>query len=386
LALNTEYYAMSAEAKTGHGRSLKYIVLDEAGQIEGPSNAYVEMLRTSQGSYSNSLFVTISTQAPSDADYLSVLIDDAVMSQDEHTVCHVYESPKELDLSDPDGMQMANPGLGLFRSRSDLEGQLAQAKRLPSMQAGAENLLLNRRVALEGLWLAPAAWRENGNEVDFSLFTDGRKVALGLDLSARNDLTAAVLAARADDGTVHLHPFVFCPAVGIEERAKRDRAPYAAWVRDGKMIAIGGATMEYPQIARHLAAELGAMGVRVTNVEYDRWRIDIFKTAAEDARLCGDAEWDEVGQGYRDFSPRCEAFEKLIANGKIAHGHHPLLAMAASNAIATRDPAGNTKLDKSKSTQRIDPIVAAVMAAFAVDEGEEGTPDSYLDDGPLWVL
>lgn len=380
LATGSEYYAMSADAKTGHGRSLKYIVLDEAGQIVGPTNEYIEMLRTSQGSYDNSLFLTISTQAPSDADFLSILIDDATRAKDPHTVCHVYESPKDLDLLNAKGAKLANPGLGLFRSEKDLFAQLEQAKRLPSMQSGAENLLLNRRVALQSLWVAAEVWRENAAAPDLDVFRD-YPTAIGLDLSARSDLTAAVLAARDGDGFVHVLPFVFTPSAGVEERAARDRAPYDAWVRDGQMIAIGGRTMDYEQVAECLRDTLEDMDIRPDFICFDRWRIDLFKKASSDVGFAEDAEWIEVGQGFRDFSPRLETSQKVLLEGRMKHGGHPVLNMAAANAIAVKDPAGSTKLDKSKATQRIDPLVALVMAVHAVDEGAGEVPRSYLDDG-----
>ena len=91
--------------------------------------------------------------------------------------------------------------------------------------------------------------------------------------------------------------------------------------------------------------------------------------------------WHAVGQGFKDFSPRLESFEVKLLEGKIRHGAHPLLNMAAANAIAVTDPAGSKKIDKSKSTQRIDPLVAAVMALHAVCDGaEKSLPDdlSYL--------
>jgi phage terminase large subunit-like protein len=372
LPLNTTYYAMSAEAKTGHGRSLKYIVLDESGQIRGPSSEYTEMLRTSQGSYSDSLFATISTQAPSDADYLSIMIDDATRSQDIHTVCHLYTSPKELDLLDPKGMIASNPGLGVFRSKSDLVNQLTQAKRLPAMQAGSENLLLNRRVAQEHLFLSPQVWKLNRAAPDLEVFRNN-PVSVGVDLSARNDLTAAVAAAvDSETGHVHLLPFVFCPTQGIEERSRRDRAPYAAWVNTGEMHTCGGASMDYQQISEKLRDLFSDLGIEPATIEFDRWRIDDFKRACQETGFAQSAIWNSVGQGYKEQGPRCDTFLSLCLEGKIHHGNHPLLNMAASNAIATMDPAGATKLDKSLATQRIDPLVAAVAAVYPVSEGANG--------------
>lgn len=372
LTLNTTYYAMSAEAKTGHGRSLKYIVLDESGQIRGPSSEYTEMLRTSQGSYSDSLFATISTQSPSDADYLSIMIDDAIRSQDPQTVCHLYTSPPELDLLDPKGMLYSNPGLGVFRSKSDLVNQLTQAKRLPAMQAGTENLLLNRRVAQEQLFMSPAVWRKNNAPPNLDAFREN-PVSIGLDLSARNDLTAAVAATMDPEGIVHLLPFVFCPVHGIEERSRRDRAPYAAWVKQGDLIPIGGESMDYAQIIQALQQKCDDFGIAINTIEFDRWRIEDFKKEAEKQGFASMAAWNPVGQGFKDYSPRCEAFTTLMLEGRVRHGGHPLLNMAASNAIAVMDPAGSVKLDKSKSTQRIDPLIAAIMAAYAVSEGRAET-------------
>jgi phage terminase large subunit-like protein len=373
LALNTTYYAMSAEAKTGHGRSLKYIVLDESGQIKGPSTEYTEMLRTSQGSYSDALFATISTQAASDADFLSILIDDAVRSQDPHTVCHLYTSPKELDLLDAEGMRMANPGLGVFRSKSDLANQLEQAKRLPAMAAGAENLLLNRRVAQEHLFLSPQVWRKNSSPPDLEVFRNN-PVSIGLDLSARNDLTAAVIAAM-DPVTrnVHLLPFVFCPTHGVEERSRRDRAPYSAWITQGQLIPVGGESMDYAQIIDSLKTRLDDLGIALSTVEFDRWRIEDFKRVAEEEGFGSLAVWNSIGQGFKEFSPRAEAFLSLMLEGRICHGNHPLLNMAAANAVAVINDVGDVKLSKAKATQRIDPLIAAIMATYAVSDGRAET-------------
>jgi phage terminase large subunit-like protein len=70
------------------------------------------------------------------------------------------------------------------------------------------------------------------------------------------------------------------------------------------------------------------------------------------------------------MSPRLESFESAALEHKLRHGAHPLLTMAAANAIRVKDPAGSSKLDKAKSSQRIDPLIAAVMAVYPVTEGE----------------
>jgi phage terminase large subunit-like protein len=376
LAVHTEYYAMSAEAKTGHGQSLYVVVLDEAGQVVGPTNAYVEMLKTSQGSYDEPLFITISTQAPSDGDYLSMQIDDAIKSQPANTVVHLYTTPKDAELLDEKAWRRSNPALGIFRSITDIRTQLEKASRLPALESSARNLLLNQRISTQALWLSPDVWKRGNNPPDLEVFRQ-YPVSVGIDLSARNDLTAAVLAAQdAQTGRVHLLPFVYCPTEGVVERAARDRAPYDVWVAKGQMFTCGHNTIDYEQFAISLRDVLTDLDIEVATIEFDRWRINEFKSAAERVGFASFAEWHEVGQGYKDFSPRCEAFISLMLDGKIHHGGHPLLNLAASNAIAVMDPAGSTKLDKTKSSQRIDPLVAAVMAVFPVSEGGDGLFDA----------
>ena len=369
LAKNVEYKALAAEGSTAHGLSPVVAILDEIGQVKGPTNAFIEAVTTSQGAHESPLLIAISTSAPSDGDLWSMWIDDAIKSKDENTVVHEYKADDGSDLLDEEQWVKANPALGLFRSKKDLQTQLLQASRLPAMEAASRNLLLNQRVAQDSLFLAPAVWKQNNGAIDLEVFRNN-PVSMGLDLSARNDLTAAVCAAMdADTGIVHLLPFVFCPANGIEERSRRDRAPYDVWVKQGKMFAIGGSSMDYEHIATYLRDVLDDLGITLTTVEFDRWRWEIFKKEADIVQFAQWATYNPVGQGFKDFAPRVEAFESLLLENRIRHGNHPLLNLAASNAIAISDPTGARKIDKSKSTQRIDPLIAAVMATFAVSEG-----------------
>lgn len=370
----TEYTALSAEATTAHGLSPVFAVLDELGQVKGSSDPFIDAITSSQGAHDDPLTVVISTQAPSDADLLSIWIDDAVRSGDPHVVCHVYAADEGCDLDDEAQWKKANPGLGLFRSLDDVRTQAGAASRLPTAEASFRNLILNQRVAQESLWIAPGTWKECNLPVRLEVFQNN-SVCIGLDLSARRDLTAAVLAAKAEDG-IHLLPFVFTPMSGLKERSLIDKAPYDAWVNMGLMYATPGGTVDYGWVVKFLHKWCEDNDVAISMVAFDRWRIDTLKKAAEEEGFAPFAEWVSVGQGYRGFSPRVESFEAALLQNMIRHDGHPLLNLAASHAIMVKDPAGNKKLDKTKTTQRIDPLVAAVMA---VHEVTEGTLDGGVD-------
>ena len=373
LTTGIEFQSLAAEGSRAMGLSPAVLVGDEWGQIVGTSGVqynFVQAMLTSQGAHSQPLAIMISTQAASDSDFLSIEIDDATRSPSRDVVCHLYSADEELAINDPLAWEQACPAIGSFRNTEDVRMQAEQALRLPTAQASFENLILNRRVALDSLWLAPTVWKSCAGAIDLEVFRQGH-VSIGLDLSMRNDLTAAVLAAKDDDGVVHLLPFVFSPESGLSDRENRDKAPYTTWVKNGQMIAVPGATLDYEWLCQWLRVKIEQMDVEINSIQFDRWRISAFKAAAERSGFALDAEWVEVGQGYRDFSPRVEAFETYLLQGKMRHGAHPLLNMSAANAIVVRDPAGSRKIDKSKATTRVDPLVAAVMAVGAFSEQTE---------------
>lgn len=370
LADNVEYHALSADAGTAHGLSPVLAILDEVGQIAGPSSPFVEAIETSQGAHESPLLIAISTQAPSDASMFSLWLDDAERNEDPHIISQVHAADPDGELLDEKQWEQANPALGLFRSKKDLATQLQQAQRMPTRESSARNLLLNQRVSLQTIWLSPNVWKKNKAPPDLDVFRNNTTVA-AYDLSARNDLTACCLAAKDEAGFVHLWPLVFCPLDGVEDRGRRDRVPYPLWIQEGQMIPLGGASMDYAQIVEYMRGWFDDNEIDPAIVAFDRWRWEIFKQECDRQGLHTAAEFRPVGQGFKDMSPRCEAMESLLLEGKMCHGGHPLLNMAASNAIAVRSPAGDLKLDKSKATQRIDPLIAALMATFEVSEGME---------------
>jgi phage terminase large subunit-like protein len=164
IALNVEYRATSAEAKTAHGLSPVVAILDELGQVRGPQDDFVEAIETAQGAYDDALKLVISTQAPTDADMLSVRIDDAKRSGDPRIVCHVYEGAKDCDVTDEAAWAAANPAMGIFRSEVELRGAAEKAARMPSFENSFRNLYLNQRVNRFSPIIAPSVWKAGNGE------------------------------------------------------------------------------------------------------------------------------------------------------------------------------------------------------------------------------
>jgi len=376
LQMNTEFKAIAADGRTAQGLSPVLVLIDEVGQISGPQSDFVDALTTSQGAHENPLLIYLSTQASTDADLLSVIIDDAKEKKPQRTVCHLYEAPDDCVITDESAWRMANPALGIFRSEEDLREQIGRAERMPSAENSVRNLNLNQRISTVSPFVSRSVWQANGGAIDVD---DDFLWYGGLDLSARTDLTALVLIGVGQStGLVQVRPYFWTPSQGLLDRAKVDRQPYDVWVKQGYLRTTPGATVDYDYIADEMDDILHDIDLEI--IAYDRWRIDVLTSALERKGI--DIPLHPFGQGFKDMSPAMDAIEAALLNNKIRHEDHPVLTMCAANAVVTQDAAGNRKLDKHKATGRIDGMVALTMAFGVVELAAEivEPPSPYEND------
>jgi len=375
LAKNVEYRALAADGTTAHGLSPVLAILDEVGQVRGPKDDFVDAIVTAQGAHSAPLLIAISTQAPSDTDLFSVWLDDAEQSKDPRIVSRVYTAPKDCALDDEVAWAAANPALGLFRSVDDVREQSVQAGRMPSFESTFRVYTLNQRVQARSPFVSRDVWARNTGEVEDY---NGAPVTMGLDLSSVSDLTALV-AVWQGERRLQVRPLFWTPEVGLVDRARRDRTAYDQWVREGHLQTTPGASIDFDHVA-HQVLEL-AEDYQVTALAFDRWRIDQFKGALtrQGAPESFIAMMQPMGQGFASMAPALDALERELLANHIAHGNHPVLTMCAANAVVLMDPAGNRKLDKAKSTGRIDGMVALAMAVGAMASHKTVTGEVFAE-------
>lgn len=360
--LGTLYRALSAEASTAYGLSPVLVVHDELGQVKGPTSELYDALETATGAQDEPLSVIISTQAPTDGDLLSLLIDDAQQGADPHTVVSLYTAPLDADPFSDEAIKAANPAYGDFLNASLVRDMAENARRMPSREAQYRNLILNQRVDQSAPFISRSVWQACAAPVLESF--DGLPVFAGLDLSEVSDLTAFVPIAPVDD-VWHVKPTFWLPGDGLAEKARTDRVPYDVWARDGWLQTTPGPTVDYEFVAAFLYGFCEKHDVR--KIAFDRWNMRHLKPwlsrmGFEDAQLEDGGIFEPFGQGFASMSPALRDLEADLLNGKIAHGGHPVLTMCFANATVQSDPSGNRKLSKSKSHGRIDGAVALAMA------------------------
>lgn len=362
--LGTLYRALSAEASTAYGLSPAFVVHDELGQVKGPRSELYEALETAAAAQSDPLSIVISTQAPTDADLLSLLIDDALTGADPATKVRLYTADVDADPFDEATIRQANPHYDTLMNKVEVKRQAEDARRLPSREASYRNLILNQRVEARNPFIARAIWLENGADPEP---IEGEAVYAGLDLSSVSDLTALVLVSERGD----VHPTFWLPGEGLAEKARNDRVPYDVWADEGLLQTTPGRAIEYEYIAEYLRGVFDRCNV--VALAFDRYNMRFLKPWLERVGFT-EEELDrfvEFGQGFISMSPALRELEAQLLTKRLRHGNHPVLTMCAANATTVSDPAGNRKFVKTKATGRIDGMVALAMAVGVMPESVE---------------
>ena len=373
------YRALASDGPAAHGLAASFIVADELAQWKRRELYHV--LRTSMGKRSEPLLLAIGTQSPDADNLMSELVDYAgriqageVQDRTFHGVC--YAVPDGADVFDPESWPLANPAIGIFRSAEELAAEAERARRIPTFENAFRNLYCNQRVDAEAKAIDPREWDECGGEEIPLLALAGQPCWAGLDLSNVRDLSALVLYFPDAGGAVV--PYFWCPADAISEKEEIDRVPYRTWAAQGLIEPTPGKAIDKEFIAARLAKI--AATFKVQGLAYDRWGM-------AEMQLILDRQGVKLplvpfGQGYRDMGPAVDQFEAAMLTRKIQHGGNPILRWNASNAVFRTDPAGSRKLDKERSRDKIDGLVALVMAIGLAGRQE---PPKEFSGGVAWL-
>jgi len=350
------YSALSSEARTKMGLNPSFVVYDELGQA--PNRELYDAMDSAMGARENPLLLVISTQAADDFAPMSQLIDYGLRVKagdikDASFYLSLYCAPEDANPWTRKAWAAANPALDDFRSLADVKRLAQQAQRMPAQENAFRNLILNQRVAAHARFIERSEWMACAGPTAIPL---GSRVYAAVDLGATRDMSALVLVHQDIDGVFHVQPHYWLPG-NVQERVDQDRVPYDVWIRDGLVYHAGDTTD--PEAVAIKIAELNGQ-YRIMTLAFDAWRIADLKREL-DGIGCN-VQLVPHGQGFKDMSPAVNILERLVVQKRIRHGGHPVLTWNAANAVITRAPTGDRKLDKAKSSGRIDGLVALAMA------------------------
>ena len=366
---SSRYITLSSDAYTKHGLNPHGIVFDELHAQ--PNRELYDVLNTAMGKRRQPLMIMITT-AGYDRNSICWEQHEYARQVQEGIVDDptfypaIWSSSEDDDWTSPETWRKANPNYGVSVREEFLRQECITAVASPAYQNTFRRLYLNQWTQQENRWLDMRAWDScNAPLPDLR----GRVCYGGLDLATTTDIGALVLAfpPEHDQEPTWLLPFFFIPEANMRERVLRDRVPYDAWVRDGLVVATPGNVTDYGYIEAHIMGLMEQYEIR--EVAFDRWgaaQITQDLTAAG-LTVVG------MGQGFASMSAPSKELMRLVLSGGIGHGGNPVLRWMADNVTAEQDAAGNVKPSKAKSREKIDGIVASIMA---IDRAQRNAGDS----------
>jgi phage terminase large subunit-like protein len=380
---HSKYEPLGADADTLDGLNLSCIIADEVHAWKG--RQLWDVLETATGARRQPLMFAITTSGSDKLslayqlhDYSIKILEGSI--QDDSFFCYIATLDEGDSWEDETVWPKANPNLGVSVKLSTLREECERAKSMPSAVNAFRRLRMNEWTESHSQWLDMAAYDACAGAV-YPEDLEGRECIAGLDLATTEDVTALVLLFRDEEGSYDILPFFWVPEDTIATRSKRDRVLYDVWAREGLLETTPGNVTDY-EFIREKIHELSEL-YSIKEIVFDRWNSSQLVTS-----LMNDGcTMVPGGLGYKTMSPCVLEAERLILSRKVRHGGHPVLRWHFSNVEIEEDAAGNRKPSKKKSSEKIDGVVATLLALSRYITAPEESESIYSGPNPepVWL-
>lgn len=382
---NAGYYqVLSAEVGGKHGFSVSGLVFDEI-HTQPNRQLYDVLTKGSSDARQNPLHFIITTAGNDRHSIAYELHTKAVDILEGRRVDPtfypvVYGLKDDEDWEDEANWYKVNPSLGYTVDIERLRDAYREAKQNPADEVTFKWLRCNMWVSSTVAWIPDAIYMRGNEPIDVDALA-GRDCYAGLDLSSTGDITALVLIfpPRNEDEKYVLLPYFWIPEETIPRRVKANSVPYDIWEKQGYIMSTEGNVIHYDFIEKFIM-DLSEK-YHILEIAVDRWNATqmIQNLEGEGFTIV------PFGKGFSSMSAPTKEFYRLLMEGRIIHGGNPVLRWMAGNVVIDTDPAGNIKVTKAKSKEKIDGIVAAIMALDRCIR-QEGQSGSVYDERGLLVF
>ena len=382
---NSFYQVLSAEAYSKHGFNIHGVVFDELHTQ--PNRELFDVMTKGSGDARMQPLYFLITTAGTDTHSICYEVHQKAMDilegrkHDPTFYPVIYGAAEQDDWTDPKVWKKANPSLGITVGIDKVKAACESAKETPSEENVFRQLRLNQWVKQSVRWMPMDKWDACAfpvREEDL----EGRICYGGLDLSSTTDITAFVLVFPPldDQDKYCILPYFWLPEETLPLRVKRDHVMYDFWAKQGFIQTTEGNVIHYGYIEKFIE-KLGER-FNIQEIAFDRWG------AVQMVQNLEGMGFTVVpfGQGFKDMSPPTKELKKLTLEQRIAQGGHPVRRWMMDNIFIRRDPAGNIKADKEKSTEKIDGAIATIMGLDrAIRCGNHVQESVYDSRGMLFV-
>jgi len=387
---NSLFEPLGADAKTLDGLNPSGAMIDEL-QAHRDSSIW-DIIRSAIGSRLQPLMFAITTAGFNmhsfcyeQRDYavkvLEGIIDDDSLFAIIFTLDRDDNGELLDDWKDETCWEKANPNLGVSVSVEDMKDMCKEAIESPTKKNNFLVKKLNVWTTQTVTWINLEKWNDCNEVVDEKLLV-GKECCLGIDLASTTDIAASVKLFPWDDGKYVAVARFYVPKDRVLARQRKDRVPYQKWADEGYITLTAGNVIDYATIRADLYSDIEIYQPQY--IAYDRWGFEGFR---QDAIADGVDEdlWISFGQGFQSMSGPMKALETLYLSGKLIHNNNPVLTWMATNLAASTDPADNYKPDKKKSSEKIDGMVALIMA-LGVATSQPAKQESIYAERGLTIL
>jgi phage terminase large subunit-like protein len=379
---NSAFKAISAEASSKFGYNASFVCMDEFF-VQKDSQLW-DALTTSVGARRQPLTIAITTAGYNresicfKTEEYGRKVSEGVI--DDSSFYYVkFACPMDVDWDSEEALRLANPALESGVVKLDyLKREQEKAVKMPSYENTFRMLHLNQWMSSASKWLSDVQWMEcDFEEVTLEQFK-GQRVWCGLDLASVRDVSCLVLLAEIEEKLVCL-PYFWTPKETAFVRSRRDGVDYIGWEKEGLMELTEGDVTDYNYIKERIK-EIAEV-VNIQEIAYDRWN---------SSQLVIDLVNDGLpmipfGQGFASMSAPTKELEKIVLAKELNHGGNKVLRWMCSNLAMKTDPAGNIKMDKAKSSEKIDGMIALVMALGSYMNGNTTEENPYDDRGFVFI-
>lgn len=377
------YQVLSSEVATKHGLNVSACIFDELHTQ--PTRALYDVMTQGSGDARKQPLWIFLTTAGTDRNSICWEVHSKAMDilegrkPDPRFYPVVFGLPDDADWQDEKNWYLANPSLDYTITIDKVRDAYRKALETPADENMFRQLRLNQWVKQSIRWMPMDRWDACAGVV-IERDMEGRLCYAGLDLSSTTDLTTLVLVFPPEDESEPyvVLPFFWLPDETLTLRVRRDHVMYDVWERQGFLQTTEGNVVHYGYIQQFIN-EIGER-FNIREIAYDRWNATMMVQALEDDGFT----MVPFGQGYRDMSPPTKELMRMVLEQKLVHGGHPVLRWNMDNVFVRTDPAGNLKIDKQKSTEKVDGAVALVMALDRAMKNQ--STGSVYDERGLIIL
>lgn len=298
-------------------------------------------------------------------EYVSKILDPNVDIENEEYFAIICELDKEDSIKDEKVWVKANPIVATYDEGINyLKGELKAALDAPEKLRNFLTKNMNKWVDMrDGGYMDMSKWKNAYKEFDFKDFK-GKDCVVGIDLATKLDLTS-IGFEFTKEGKYYVLSHSFMPKDTFDKRVREARLPFDLWEKEGWITVTDGMVVDYNYIKKYIKEVEEKHDVNITEICYDPWNASQF---ANDMSELG-YEMVEIRQGIRTLGEPCKSFREEAYQGNLFHNNNPVLNWACSNAIIKQDANANFMLDKSQSSDKIDPLAALINAhVIAIQE------------------